>query len=170
MTAIYRICCSMQMKLNKKLKLRLYQATYMGHSFTSERRGHCKHASTRRQESSSTPSKMFQLSFQVYANNFRSVWTTTQINREECYVCMGKSASQRSIPNHQEYDQLDTSRAQILWRSQWNHHPMRRIRVLTWSHASSERAACGVCVKVIVSCRAPICTNRKRVLGDSFCM
>ena len=64
---------SMNLKLNKKLKLRLYQATYMGHSFTSERRGHCKHASTRRQESNSTPSKMFQLSFQVYANNFRSV-------------------------------------------------------------------------------------------------
>ena len=32
---------SMNLKLNKKLKLRLYQATYMGHSFTSGRRGHC---------------------------------------------------------------------------------------------------------------------------------
>ena len=122
--------------------------------------GHCKHASTRRQESSSTPARMCQLSFQIYANYFRSVWTTTQINREECPVCVGKSA-RRSIPIHQVYDQIDTS-AQILWCSQWNHHPMWCIRVWPGSY--------GVCLKVIVSCRAPLCTKRKRVLGDSFRM
>lgn len=49
--------------------------------------------------------------FWVYAN--LEVWPTTQINKEQCHVCMGKSA-RRSIPNHQEHDQFDNS-AQMLW-------------------------------------------------------
>jgi len=65
---------SMNLTLNKKkLSMRLHQVTYMGHSFTSHESGdHCKHASTQRQESSSAPPGMYQPSFQIYANYFRT--------------------------------------------------------------------------------------------------
>lgn len=105
--------------------------------------------------------------FWVYAN--LEVWPTTQINKEQCHVCMGKSA-RRSIPNHQEHDLFDNS-AQMLWvASETTIQYNASESGLAVTLLQNGQSVAFVSRSLSAVERRYARNNRKRLLGDSFRM
>ena len=132
---LLKLARSVNLKFNKsKLRLKLDQVTYMGQLFTSEG---LKPDQTKVETTASTPrpddkravQRLLgcELFVQVHATALKSVWTTTQVNWEECHVHLGQLTG-GSFPSNQKHDQLCTP-VEVLWCGQWNHYPMWRLRV-----------------------------------------
>lgn len=141
-------CRSMDLKLNKKkLRLRLDQVTYMGHSLTSE-------------ELRPDPMKVEAIASMPRPDDKKAVQCllgcVNYLSRLMPTIS-GVSEPLRKLTEKnvmfvwesQQEDAFQTIKNMnsstpvlILWYSQWNHPPMRRIRVWPGSFASSEQAAC----------------------------